>query len=82
MEVHSAQNNSRDLFRGIKNLFNTTTAKLAVIKDKNGKVLIEGQTLKSGGKSTARGFMRPKRSLAYKQKSSAISRSLILFYLT
>ena len=56
LEDHSVQNNSRDLFRGIKNLTNKTTAKLAVIKDENGKVLTEGADIKERWKNYCKGL--------------------------
>ena len=46
LEDHSAKNNSRYLFRGVKDLTRKTKAKLATIKDENGKVLTEENEIK------------------------------------
>ena len=56
LEDHSTQNNSRGLFRGVKDLTSTSIVKLAVVKDENGKVLTEGPEIKERWKNYCKGL--------------------------
>ena len=47
LEDQSSHNNSRELFRCVKNLTSKTTARLAIIKDESGKVLTESDEIKN-----------------------------------
>ena len=46
LEDHSQNQNSRSLFRAVKDLTSKSTAKLAVIKDEDGKILTESEEIK------------------------------------
>ena len=46
IEEQSKRGNCREVFRAIKRLSGTTTARVPVIKDKTGKVLTEGDQVK------------------------------------
>ena len=47
LQDQSSHNNSRELFRCVKNLTSKTTARLAIIKDEFGKVLTESDEIKN-----------------------------------
>ena len=46
LEDHSQSNSSRNLFRSVKDLTGKSTARLAVIKDENVKILTESEEIK------------------------------------
>ena len=46
LEDHSQSNSSRNLFRSVKDLTGKSTARLAVIKDEDGKILTESEEIK------------------------------------
>ena len=46
IEEFSSKNNSRSLFKAVKDLTNRSTARLAVVKDENGKILTEDEEIK------------------------------------
>ena len=56
LEDHSGCNNSRELFRSVRNLTNKTTARLAIIKDDTGKVLTESSDIKNRWKDYCEGL--------------------------
>ena len=45
-EIEDHSNNSRSLFKGVKDLTSKSAPRLAVIKDENGKVLTESEEIK------------------------------------
>ena len=46
LEDHSQSNSSRNLFRSVKDLTGKSTARLAVIKDEDGKILTESEEIR------------------------------------
>ena len=46
LEDHSQSNSSRNFFRSVKDLTGKSTARLAVIKDEDGKILTESEEIK------------------------------------
>jgi hypothetical protein len=56
LEDHSQNQNSRSLFRAVKDLTNKSTTKLAVIKDEDGKILTESEEIKGRWKRYCEGL--------------------------
>lgn len=56
LEDHSQSNNSRNLFRSVRDLTRKTTARLAVIKDEDGKILTESEEIKDRWKRYCEGL--------------------------
>ncbi len=56
LETHCSNNNSSNLFRGVKDLTGKAPVKLAVLKDEDGKVLTEGEEIKERWKSYCEGL--------------------------
>ena len=51
LEEHSGNNSSRELYQCVNKLTNSSTSRLAIIKDKDGKVLTEDEDIKNRWKS-------------------------------
>ena len=60
IEHHSSQNNSRNLFKGVKELTDKGITRLAVIKDENGTILTESKEIKERWKSYCEGLFASK----------------------
>jgi len=56
LEDHSLNNNSRNLFRSVRDLTMKSTARLAVIKDEDGKILTENEEIKDRWKRYCEGL--------------------------
>ena len=66
IENHSSNNHSRNLYRCVKNLTSTSTARLAVVKNENGQVLTESDEIKAR-------WMRYCADLHYMQRRTPIT---------